>query len=636
MKEMKLKAKYIALVLVGVLLGTVALPSLARKKTSRKAGAVVEKYSSHDKLSANDRQRFDYFFMEAVLQQNAGNLSAAFDLLEHARSIDPDAAEVYFYESMYYSQMKKDSVALACMEKSAALNPDNQTYSERLAQYYISTQKFDKAIDAYESVFAHNHENTDALRILMQLYQQKKDYQNMLYTLSRLEREEGESEQLTLAKMRVYEMKGDQKSAYAELKNLADSHPLDLVYKTMLGNWLMQNDRQKEAYKLFTDVLKEEPDNAYAESSLYDYYNATHQQAEARQMLDRILLGNNTPLDTKLALIRSFIQDNESHGADSTQVIALFDKMWQHKPEAEVAVMKATYMSLKKMPVDSVNAAYMQVLELAPDEAGARLQLVQNFWNAKQYDKVIEMTDQAQAYNPEEMVFYYFGGMAHYLKGDDEKTLDTFRKGLAQINDKSSPEIVSDLYMITADILNKHGFEKESFEAYDSCLQWKDDNIPALNNYAYYISLKGKNLQKAEQMSYKTIKAEPKNGTYLDTYAWILFMEERYHESKIYIDQAIANLDSTENNNTVLEHAGDIYAMNGLTDQAMDYWKKSYDGGNKSDVMEQKLKHRRYIPEKVAEKMTDNYSTEKWNTKGSKRGKAAPRKKTALRKGTKK
>lgn len=597
---MKLKSKYIALALVAFLLGMATLPSLARKvKPSKK-----EKLSSYEKLSANDRQRFDYFFMEAVRQQNAGNLSAAFDLLEHARSIDPNAAEVYFYESMYYSQMKQDSIALACMEKSVELNPDNQTYSERLAQYYISTQQYDKAIGAYEAVFTRNHENTDALRILMQLYQQKKDYQQMLYTLSRLEREEGESEQLALAKMRIYEMMGDQKSAYNELKNLADSHPLDLVYKTMLGNWLMQNDRQKEAYKLFTDVLKEEPDNAYAESSLYDYYNATHQEAEARQMLDRILLSNNTPLETKTALIRSFIQDNESHGADSTQVIALFDKMLQQKPTAEVAVMKATYMSLKKMPVDSVNAAYMKVLEIAPDEAGARLQLVQNLWNAKRYDDVIEMTDQAQAYNPDEMVFYYFGGMAYYLKGDEDKTLDTFRKGLAQINDKSSPDLVSDLYMITADILNKKGKEKESFAAYDSCLQWKDDNIPALNNYAYYISLKGENLQKAEQMSYKTIKAEPKNGTYLDTYAWILFMEERYHEAKIYIDQAIANLDSTENNNTVLEHAGDIYAMNGLVDQAMTYWKKSYDGGNKTDALEQKLKWRKYIPEVKDKKNT--------------------------------
>ena len=604
----KISARNIGLGMFALLLGMAALPSLARKKkvTNPKKPILEET------LSANDRKRFDYFFLEAIRQQGAGKYSAAFDLLEHARHINPKAAEVYFYESMYYSMMKEDSIALDCMEKSVALNPENQTYSERLAQYYISNQQFDKAIDAYEQLFAHNHDNTDALRVLAQLYQQQKNFPKLLSTISRLENEEGESEQLTLSKMRVYEMMGDKKAAYNELKTLSDTHPLDMVYKTMLGNWLMQNDRQKEAYKLFTDVLKEEPDNAYAESSLYDYYNAMGQEEQAHQMLDRILVGNNTPVETKIVMIRSFIQDNESHGVDSTQVISLFDKVLDvPKPSSEIAELRAAYMSLKKMPQDTVNAAFRKVLDIAPDNASARLQLVQNLWNDKKYDEVVAMTNQAQAYNPDEMVFYYFGGMAHYMKGDEDATLETFRKGLAQVNEKSSPDLVSDLYMIMGDILNKKGLEKESFAAYDSCLQWKDDNAAALNNYAYYMSLNGENLHKAEQMSYKTIKAEPKNGTYLDTYAWILFMEERYHEAKIYIDQAIANLDSTQNNNTVIEHAGDIYAMNGLTDEAMKFWKRSYDAGNKSNAIEQKLKQRKYLTPETLEKMTLSTSTER-------------------------
>ena len=605
---MKISGRYIALGMVALLLGTASVPSLARKKKTSVSQAVVPE----DTLPANDRKRFDYFFLEAIRQQNAGHLTAAFDLLEHARSINPKAAEVYFYESMYYSNMKLDSVALACMEKSVALNPDNQTYSERLAQYYIGNQQYDKAIQAYEQLFAHNHENTDALRILVQLYQQQKNFTKMLATIHRLETEEGESEQLTLAKMRVYELMGDKKSAYNELKGLSDKHPLDMVYKTMLGNWLMQNNRQKEAYKMFTDVLKKEPDNAYAESSLYDYYNATNQETQARAMLDRILMGNNTPVETKLVMIRSFIQDNENHGADSTQVLSLLDKVLDvPKPSGEIAELRAAYMSLKKMPQDTVNAAFLKVLEIAPDNVSARMQLVQNLWSAKKYDDVISMASQAEEYNPDEMVFYYFGGMAQYMKGNDDATLETFRKGLAQINEKSSPDLVSDLYMIMGDILNKKGLEKESFAAYDSCLQWKDDNVPALNNYAYYLSLHAKDLHKAEQMSYKTIKAEPKNGTYLDTYAWILFMEERYHEAKIYIDQAVSNLDSTQNNNTVIEHAGDIYAMNGMTDEAMKYWRKSYDAGNKSDAMDLKLKNKRYITEEEVKKMTNMYSTRK-------------------------
>ena len=83
-----------------------------------------------------------------------------------------------------------------------------------------------------------------------------------------------------------------------------------------------------------------------------------------------------------------------------------------------------------------------------------------------------------------------------------------------------------------------------------------------LNNYAYYLSERGERLTKAEEMSFKTIKAEPKNSTYLDTYAWILYMEERYAEAQIYIEQAIQNMDETQDNSVILEHAEKIKLKN--------------------------------------------------------------------------
>ncbi len=123
----------------------------------------------------------------------------------------------------------------------------------------------------------------------------------------------------------------------------------------MLGNWLMQHDRQKEAFKYFTDVLKEEPDNSYAQMSLYDYYNATKQAGSGEQMLDKILMSQKTDSETKMMMFRSFIQNNESEGGDSTKVIALFDKVLNvPQPSSEIAELRAAYMSLKKMPADSV------------------------------------------------------------------------------------------------------------------------------------------------------------------------------------------------------------------------------------------------------------------------------------------
>lgn len=554
-------------------------------------------------LSPNDSKLYHCFFLEAARQHAAGHYAAAFDLFEQARQIDPNAAETYFYLSVYQTQLKHDSLALAYMKKAIELDPENQTYAQNLAQYYITKQKYDEAIDAYEALYARNHSNTDALRILAQLYQQQKNYPQVLKTISRLENEEGESEQYTLSKMRVYELMNDKKAAYKELKSLVDEHPLDMVYKTMLGNWLMQHDRQKEAYKLFNDVLREEPDNSYAQMSLYDYYKATNQEEPAHKMLDQILLSKKTDLETKVMMFRSYIQENESNGGDSTQVIALFDKaLHVDQPSADIAELRAAYMSLKKMPADTICDAYRKVLHLAPDNANARLQLIQTLWNKKDYDGVIGESKSAHAYNPEEMVFYYFGGMAYYQKDDKKAALHEFQMGVAQINSQSSADLVSDLYMIMGDLQHQLGNEKESFAAYDSCLQWKDDNAAALNNYAYYLSETGKDLHKAESMSYKTIKAEPNNGTYLDTYAWILFLQERYAEAKPYMDAALKNRDSTENNSVVLEHAGDIYAMNGMTDEAVDFWKQACDDEHKTAVLEWKIKNRQYITEEALQR----------------------------------
>jgi Tfp pilus assembly protein PilF len=98
-------------------------------------------------------------------------------------------------------------------------------------------------------------------------------------------------------------------------------------------------------------------------------------------------------------------------------------------------------------------------------------------------------------------------------------------------------------------------------------------------------------------MSYRTIKAEPKNATYLDTYAWILFMQQRYSEAKIYIDQALQNKDDSVDNSVILEHAGDIYACCNDSDKALNYWQDALKGLPDKEVLIRKIKLKKYIKE---------------------------------------
>lgn len=540
-------------------------------------------------------QSYNYFFLEGVRQQEMGNLTAAFDLLRHARDLNPNAPEVYYLLAPYYVDLKDDTRSRAYYERAATLDPENSSYIEKLGQLYVSQKDYPNAINAYEKLYALNKARVDVLQILYQLYGSQNEFQQMINVLNRIEVLEGSSEQISLSKMQIYEQMGEKRKEYDELKSLVDSHPLDLNYKVMFGNWLLQNGKKKEAVKLYRNVLKEEPTNALAKLSLLDYYRTIGDQATVDIITQELLQSPKTEKETKIALLRQVISSNQqANVSDSAEVMKLFSQALSvPQTDADILMMKAAYMSLKKMPKAEINRVYEQAIDVEPDNSRARIALIQNIWDTGDYDKVIAICRPAQEYNPEEMVFYYFQGMAQYQKHENDAALQTFRKGISQIKADSNPDVVSDFYALMGEILHEKGRLAESFQAYDSCLQWKPDNIAAMNNYAYYLSEANKDLPKAEQLSYKTIKAEPNNSTFLDTYAWILFQQKRYEEAKIYIDQAIRS-DSTLTG-VVKEHAGDIYAMTGDIDKALEFWQQSLKGGNQSAVLKKKIQLKKYV-----------------------------------------
>lgn len=540
-------------------------------------------------------QSYNYFFLEGVRQQEMGNLTAAFDLLRHARDLNPNAPEVYYLLAPYYVDLKDDTRSRAYYERAATLDPENSSYIEKLGQLYVSQKDYPNAINAYEKLYALNKARVDVLQILYQLYGSQNEFQQMINVLNRIEVLEGSSEQISLSKMQIYEQMGEKRKEYDELKSLVDSHPLDLNYKVMFGNWLLQNGKKKEAVKLYRNVLKEEPTNALAKLSLLDYYRTIGDQATVDVITQELLQSPKTEKETKIALLRQVISSNQqANVSDSAEVMKLFSQALSvPQTDADILMMKAAYMSLKKMPKAEINRVYEQAIDVEPDNSRARIALIQNIWDTGDYDKVIAICRPAQEYNPEEMVFYYFQGMAQYQKHENDAALQTFRKGVSQIKADSNPDVVSDFYALMGEILHEKGHLAESFQAYDSCLQWKPDNIAAMNNYAYYLSEANKDLPKAEQLSYKTIKAEPNNSTFLDTYAWILFQQKRYEEAKIYIDQAIRS-DSTLTG-VVKEHAGDIYAMTGDINKALEFWQQSLKGGNQSAVLKKKIQLKKYV-----------------------------------------
>ena len=247
----------------------------------------------------------------------------------------------------------------------------------------------------------------------------------------------------------------------------------------------------------------------------------------------------------------------------------------ENKEEA----MKQFEIYTKANPTDPVG--YEQMLRIAlPDSI----------------DKIIEITEEAIRYIPDAPQFYFYLGAAKYQQKKYKEALDVFEEGLksAKID---NPLLKSDFYGQIGDLHYFLGNKKAAFENYEKALKLNPQNLHVLNNYSYYLSLEGKDLDKAEQMSSITVKAEPTNPTFLDTYGWVLFRQGAYTTAKIYIENAV-KYSEEEPSAEIFEHYGDVLYMTGEPEKALEQWKKAKELGSDSKTLDEKIRTGKYIEAK--------------------------------------
>lgn len=560
--------RYIYLLLLFITLFT-SCGTLKNKKSHARDAAVELK----DPLTYEQRRKFDYYFLEAVRMKQKGDYDAAFQLYTHCLDIYPQSAAVLYEISQFYMFLGQEAKGEEALKQAVRSDDTNFWYKQTLASYYQSKQDWVKAISVYEDMAQIFPSRLEPLLSLADLYSRTKSYDSLVTTLNRIEELDGKSEQISMEKFRAYLQLENMDKAFSEIQALVDEYPYDMRYRTVLGDVYMSNNRYDEALKVYQDILKEEPDYAPAMVSLATYYQKTGQDSLYNVQLDSILVNENVDTKLKLEFMRQQILKSEQTDKDSTKIISLFETILTKKqPNADVPMLYAQYLITKKMQKESV-PVLNKVLELDPENKPARFQLLSYAINENNLDEVIRVATPAIVYNPDAMEFYYYLGLAHYQKDQTDKALEVFKKGVQQINEKSDKGIASDFYSILGDLYHSREMKAEAYAAYDSSLVYNPKNINTLNNYAYYLSVERVNLDKAEEMSFITVKAEPENSTYLDTYAWILFEKGRYTEARIYIEQAMENGGDTSQ--VIVEHCGDIYFKLGDKGKAVEYWKKA-------------------------------------------------------------
>ena len=578
---------------IWLLVAVWTLVSCGTVKSTREKPAVALAQSS---LTSEQQRKYDYFFLEAMRLKEKKDYASAFGLLQHCLDIHPNAASALYEVSQYYMFLRQVPQGQEALEKAVANAPDNYWYSQGLASLYQQQNELDKAITLLEQMVVRFPAKQDPLFNLLDLYGRQEKYDKVISTLNRLEKHMGKNEQLSMEKFRIYLQMKDDKKAFQEIESLVQEYPMDMRYQVILGDVYLQNGKKQEAYDVYQKVLAAEPDNPMAIFSMASYYKQTGQEELYQQQLDTLLLNKKVTPDTKVGVMRQMIVENEQADKDSTQIIALFDRiMKQEQDDPQIPMLYAQYLLSKNMEAESV-PVLEQVVDLDPTNNAARMMLIGAAVKKEDYKQIIKVCEPGIEATPDALEFYYYLAVAYNQAEKPDSVISICKRALEHKTADGKKEIVSEFYSILGDMYHTQKQMKEAYAAYDSALVYNPSNIGALNNYAYYLSVERRDLDKAEEMSYKTVKAEPNNATYLDTYAWILFEKGNYAEARIYIYNAMKS-EGGDKSDVIVEHCGDIYYMTGDVDGALTYWKKALEMGSESKTLKQKIEKKKYIAE---------------------------------------
>jgi tetratricopeptide (TPR) repeat protein len=577
-----------------------ALPVAARGKQKPVVAAAVAQTPA---LSENDRRISDYYFQEALNARQQNRFDESFELFRYVVELDSLNAQAWYEVAVFYNNMKHPEWGVDAMEKAWKLDPQNDWYTFGLANMYLALKMVPKAVVLYEGLLKTRSSDENLHYQLATLYNQSGNFQGALRQFDAVENLIGKNESVSMAKFKLYKDLGKPKRAIREIQTLCNDNPYDVEYILMLGDAWLDLGNLKEAFRQYQLAKSTDPGNPSVALSLADYYKETGDSLKAQEQLVSALTNPNTDVQTKMEIFTPILA-NALVTADSVKIPSYFEILLdQHPNEYQIRELHVEYL-MEKGRKDDAKAELRTVLDLNPDQLDTWKKLLQLSAEANNQNEIRKICNQAITYFPAEPIFWFYLGLSWYPEQegqadttDYQEAIKAFEKAIA-VSKPDDNTFISRVYGLIGDACLYLKDRKACYDNYEKALATHPGNILVLNNYAYYLSEDNADLAKAERMSRKTIDAEPKNSTYLDTYAWIFFKEEKFSLAKIYIERAVAN--EPEPSSTILEHYGDILWFNQETDAAIVQWKKALELQDPSDELVEKVETGKYVsPKKV-------------------------------------
>ncbi|MDR0698246.1 MAG: tetratricopeptide repeat protein [Tannerella sp.] len=547
-------------------------------------------------LSIQEQRKFDYFFYEGIRLKNTGTFDASYEMFKHCLEIDSTSSAAMYEISSYYLQLDQPDKAVYFLKKTITCAPYNHEYRSALATLLFNMGMFGEAVEEYEILTGAFPEKPELNYYLAESYTRMGEIGKAIDTYNALENSIGMHEAVSMEKFQLYMNIEQPDSAFNELKKLAAKFPMEARYPVMIGDLYLQRDDTTQSLRYYNQAYKIDPESPHFLVSMANYYEKTGQKDAARQQINEALINERLDVNTKMNILaRYIIQQRGKQDSDNANALFL-TLLEQHPDESRLKLAYGEFLASQNK-FEEARFQYQIVSESDPENIIAWQQLLQLSFQTEKYDEIIRICNRCQEIFPEAMEFRFYLGIAYFQQQKYQQAIETYYAGIPLIP-KENTGLISEFYGQIGDAYFRINDMNKAFDAYEEALKYNDKNIVVLNNYAYYLSLLKRDLTKAERMSALCIKMHPENATYIDTYAWVFFVQGNYLLAKMYIEQALSK-DKT--NAELIDHYGDILYMSGEKEKAVEQWIKAKEAGKNNATLNRKIAEKTYFEETVDE-----------------------------------
>lgn len=550
----------------------------------------------------SDELKADYIFMEALRQHAIDKEDAYYDLLSRAYQLDPSNSDVGFFLGYYTVMTSGDD---STMFKNG-YDLMKRHFNEAPADFYSNfvygsindrLGSRDEALKVWttlDSIYPHKMEISYKLAEALASSGDSSKIARAIGVYDRIEKTQGKNIPLTTSKIRAFLSSQDTASIYKEVYSLLKSAPHSVENNVFAGNVFAMFSDNDSALSYFDKACDLDSTSGLAYYSRANFYKSIGDSVNYDKEVFRALSRESLELDAKLELLTGYIRELYDDPSQQGRIQELFATLLdQHPHEVDIHDLYCSYL----IAIEDYAGAAEQLgyaLDIDPSSEERWRTLLSLYMQADDYAKSAEKGETALRYHPSSAMIHLMLGTDYNLMKEYDKALSNLNKAM-ELTDSVDYEAISQIMSSMGDVYYAKGDRDSAFVYYDKAISIDPDNLLALNNCAYYLAVEGRDLDKAEEMSARTIKERPDDATSLDTYAWVMFRKKNYTEAMAYIDKAIAN--SEDPSEELYHHAGDIYFMNGEPQKALEFWEKALALDPDNELLQRKVKHKTYFYE---------------------------------------